>query len=105
MVVINKQLFQFCSIDKWFTISISTLFSDKTNQYKLYDLYKIILNKMNDQTYLKKSTTITIKIWREYMILIYSLSIMYTLTNRSNNVHVHGSYVLLTYLKDKQRRS
>jgi hypothetical protein len=44
-------------------------FSDKTKHNKIYDFYKTLLNKMNDQTYLKKKVNSdTIKIRSEYKI-------------------------------------
>jgi hypothetical protein len=44
---------------------ISNLFSNKTNHSKIYIFSKNILNKTNGQTLHKKSTALTIKIWRE----------------------------------------
>jgi hypothetical protein len=43
---------------------ISIFFSNKTNHNKIYIFIKR-LNKKNDQTYIKKSMTIIVKIQRE----------------------------------------
>jgi hypothetical protein len=40
----------------------------KTNQNKIHDIYKNILNKTNAQTYIKKLTTTTIKIQMGYLV-------------------------------------
>jgi hypothetical protein len=44
--------------------------------------YKNILNKMNGETYLKKSTTIAIKIWREYLLHLRFFKIV------NDNIHI-----------------
>jgi hypothetical protein len=44
---------------------MSTFLSNKTNHNKIYAFIKYISNKMNSQTYLKKSTTRIIKIQTE----------------------------------------
>jgi hypothetical protein len=41
---------------------------NKTNQNKIRDIYKNILNKTNAQTYIKKLTTTTIKIQMGYLV-------------------------------------
>jgi hypothetical protein len=47
-------------------IQIYKIISHVLNFFSVYDFYKNILSKTNDQTYLKKPTTTTIKIERKY---------------------------------------
>jgi hypothetical protein len=53
-------LIQICKIINYILI----FFNNKINYNKIYKFYKFFLNKMNGQTYLKKSTMTIIKIRR-----------------------------------------
>jgi hypothetical protein len=56
--------FIFCKYKNIYVIFKEHLMINQVN--KINDNYIIFLNKANGETYLKKSTTSYIKIWREY---------------------------------------
>jgi hypothetical protein len=63
LFILFKILIQIYKIISYILNSLS----NKTNHNIIYDFYKNIFKKMNSQSYIKKSTTIIIKIQREYM--------------------------------------
>jgi hypothetical protein len=63
-VVVDFLMFGYLSYSKLYFIFY--FFSNKINHNKIYDASKNILNKTNDQTLHKNSTTSIIKIQRKY---------------------------------------
>jgi hypothetical protein len=79
-------LIQICKIINYILIS----FNNKINYNKIYKFYNFFLNKMNGQTYLKKSTMTIIKIQRFTFSKVFINGTLYKPLSANANIFLQS---------------